>query len=285
MQKKKCSKCGKEKFLFGFYKCSRAKSGYKSACKECEREYAQANKEKRKETYNAWYEKNKEKRKGQYKEYFQEHKKELIEYNRQYRKTHKEQINKNERERVARNPEIKEYRRRYYEENKERIQVQKNEYKKKLRDVDSNFRLKDNLSSSVRTALCGRKGGIGVEKVIGQKIEDIKKHLENQFDETMSWDNYGAPSISKYTWNIDHVIAISYYNFFNPEEIKKCWNPRNLRPLSAMENSIRKNKFDITLIEELDIFDLLPEYLPDDLPEDVQYQIDRWKIDKNEKKK
>ena len=38
---------------------------------------------------------------------------------------------------------------------------------------------------------------------LGCNIETFKKHLEQQFTEGMSWENYGE-------WHIDHKIPLKY---------------------------------------------------------------------------
>ena len=57
----------------------------------------------------------------------------------------------------------------------------------------------------------------------------------------MDWGNYGA---GKYCWNIDHIKPIDSFNFtsYDDEEFKQCWALSNLRPLCAIENSIKHNK-------------------------------------------
>ena len=42
-------------------------------------------------------------------------------------------------------------------------------------------------------------------------------------------------------YHIDHIIPVSAYDFSIESDIKKCWNPRNLRIISAKENMIKKN--------------------------------------------
>jgi hypothetical protein len=74
-----------------------------------------------------------------------------------------------------------------------------------------------------------------IEQIIGLSLENYKKHIESQFEDWMSWDNWGL-----YTWHIDHIIPISSAK--NEEEIYKLWYYTNLRPLSAIENIKKSNK-------------------------------------------
>lgn len=71
--------------------------------------------------------------------------------------------------------------------------------------------------------------------VIGCSPDDLRNHIESQFVEGMSWENY-----SHTTWHIDHIIPISSAN--NQEEIYKLSHYTNLRPLWAKENYEKSNK-------------------------------------------
>ena len=88
-------------------------------------------------------------------------------------------------------------------------------------------------------------------KYTGISYNEYIKHFKN---DTL-WEYYcNGENI-----HIDHIIPVSAYDFNNPEEIKKCWNPKNLRLLSAYENVKKSNIFDFDLIKKYDIEHLLPE--------------------------
>ena len=63
------------------------------------------------------------------------------------------------------------------------------------------------------------------------------KHLKKQFDDKMTWDNYGK-------WHIDHKIPKSHFKYEIAEdpEFKKCWALENLQPLWAIENYRKGDK-------------------------------------------
>jgi endogenous inhibitor of DNA gyrase (YacG/DUF329 family) len=75
-------------------------------------------------------------------------------------------------------------------------------------------------------------------KALPYTPSDLKKHLEKQFDENMSWDNYGT------YWHIDHIIPQNYYKYSSMEDqnFLKCWSLENLRPLQSLENMLKKDK-------------------------------------------
>ena len=68
-------------------------------------------------------------------------------------------------------------------------------------------------------------------------MEELRTHLENQFDDWMNWDNHGL-------WHIDHIKPVASFDFtsMEDEDFKKCWALENLQPLKDTEN-MRKNAY------------------------------------------
>ena len=84
-----------------------------------------------------------------------------------------------------------------------------------------------------------------IEKNLGYTAEDLVEHIENQFDERMSWENWGQLDESgEFRWQIDHIIPQSHYKYVSLEEpmFAECWKLENLRPLCALENAKKGNK-------------------------------------------
>lgn len=83
-------------------------------------------------------------------------------------------------------------------------------------------------------------------KLISSSREELKQHLENQFESWMNWDNWKLYDVHTWsdndsltwTWNIDHIIPQSRlkYSSLQDENFQKCWALKNLRPLSAKQN-------------------------------------------------
>ena len=57
----------------------------------------------------------------------------------------------------------------------------------------------------------------------------------------------------------DHIIPQSLFDHTNEEEVKKCWNWRNLRYLPAEENMSKGDTLDMDLVKSYGIEDLLLE--------------------------
>ena len=70
----------------------------------------------------------------------------------------------------------------------------------------------------------------------GCDIEHFKQHIENQWEEGMTWENYGE-------WHIDHYVPLKYDNPTLEEVIDRLhWE--NTQPMWASEN-IKKGNRDI----------------------------------------
>ena len=70
-------------------------------------------------------------------------------------------------------------------------------------------------------------------ELVGCSLEFLKSHLEKQFDDKMTWDNYGS------YWSLDHIMPMASFDLSIKEEQNKCFNWMNLQPLERKEN-IRK---------------------------------------------
>ena len=93
------------------------------------------------------------------------------------------------------------------------------------------YRLYNCMKSSIYQGLNGHTEGVGTWKILGYSCEDLMSHLENQFQDGMSWDNYGE-------WEIHHIIPRSMFHYvnFRDVEFKKCWQLNNLQPLWLKEH-------------------------------------------------
>lgn len=134
--------------------------------------------------------------------------------------------------------EILQYHQTYSRINKNKIRQYQNKYEKEKRSNDPAFKLRKNCSSLIRIILKGNKSKSSILEHLPYTMSELKQHLEKQFDDKMTWENYG-----KY-WHIDHIIPQSSFTFtsMSDESFKKCWDLNNLRPLEAIENIRKSNK-------------------------------------------
>jgi len=110
-------------------------------------------------------------------------------------------------------------------------------YVREKHQNDPQYKLNDNFSGAIYKALRDDKNGYHWENLVPYNLEDLKEHLENQFEDGMTWDNYGD-------WHIDHIIPKSHFDFTDPEdeEFQECWALENLQPLWAEENLKKSDK-------------------------------------------
>ena len=114
----------------------------------------------------------------------------------------------------------------------------KRQYEKNRRQ-NIKYRVSGNVSRGIRRSLKSDKNGRHWESLVGYTIIQLKDHLEKQFTDGMTWENYGK-------WHIDHIRPICSFNIedYECDDFKKCWSLSNLRPLWAIENQIKNGKFD-----------------------------------------
>ena len=73
-------------------------------------------------------------------------------------------------------------------------------------------------------------------KLIGCDIPHLIKHLESNFKDGMTWDNYGK-------WHVDHIQPCISFDLEDINQQKKCFHYTNLQPLWAKENWLKGDKY------------------------------------------
>ena len=137
---------------------------------------------------------------------------------------------------------VKEYHKTWRENNKDKIRKTKREYEKTRKSNDPVYKLVGNFRTAIYTVLKEnnvKKFGHYFD-ILGYSQENLINHLENQFDDKMSWENYGK-------WHVDHKLPITFFNFtsIEDEEFKKCWSLDNLQPMWGSENISKSNRINL----------------------------------------
>ena len=124
----------------------------------------------------------------------------------------------------------------YYNEKKKEYNK---EYNRKRRKSDIKFRFENGIKSAISFALKRNNNGRKWQILVGYTLQDLMIHLEKQFDNKMTWDNYGI------YWEIDHKIPKSWFKYLKAEdqEFKKCWALDNLQPLEKSLNRKKHNYY------------------------------------------
>jgi hypothetical protein len=127
----------------------------------------------------------------------------------------------------------------YREKNIEKIREVKRNYEKNRKATDPIYKLINNFRTAIYQVLKEnnvQKNGHYFE-VLQYSPEELIIHLENQFKDGMTWDNYGE-------WHVDHILPISSYSIqeIGDDEFMRCWSLSNLQPMWGEENIKKSNK-------------------------------------------
>jgi hypothetical protein len=220
MNLKKCTKCEQEfEATTEFF--HRHNDKFHPWCKSCKnidrKKYEERYKGKYKEQKKEYRDKNKEKIKEWHKQNYQENKERLLEQSKiQYKKTSDKVCARTKKYRED-NPEwYREYKRGWYGRNK----------------------LRCTMSRGVWGCLSGRQKSSRTFDYIGCTVEELWLHLESQFQNGMTRENYGE-------WHVDHIVPLYSFDFDNDLEnnLKIAWHYTNLQPLWAKDNLSKGKNF------------------------------------------
>lgn len=142
------------------------------------------------------------------------------EYVKQWKEKNKEKANFHKKQwRINNTEQIKEYRRSYVNE----------KY-----NNDLLYKIKDNISSSIRRHLKVRKSSRTLE-ILGCSIPFLIEYIESKFQEGMTWENHKLRG-----WHIDHIIPLSSAKSY--DDIIKLNHYTNLQPLWWQDNLQKSDK-------------------------------------------
>jgi hypothetical protein len=148
-------------------------------------------------------------------------------YHSLYEKNNKEKLREYQRERSPnRKGYRKAYRNRPYVKEKER----------ELNKTNITYRLRKGLRHRLRQVIKQKSNTLRTEDLVGCSLSFLKKHLESQFTEGMSWDNYGV-------WHVDHIKPCCMFNLFEESQKKECFHYTNLQPLWGEDNCKKGGTF------------------------------------------
>jgi hypothetical protein len=175
-------------------------------------------------------------------------------YERDYYIKNKEAINKKNNDNYQKNKEkikIKSQ----TEEFKKRTNLVKNKRRKVRRREDPVYRLREIWHVQISKAIKGSKEN-SCFTYLPYTIDQLKLHIESQFEPWMNWDNQGVYNVntwddndqSTWRWQVDHIIPQSHfpYNSLTHPNLQKCWALENLRPLSAKQNILENDRRPMT---------------------------------------
>lgn len=214
---KVCRICKKDKFLVDFHIKRGTPDGHRNECKECVKEIQKKYKEdtdfkgKNKIYHKKRYDEKRDELLEKKKIYYQKNREKLLDYKKEYR-------DKNN------NETFKKWR----ENNLDVMANHQTKYRKKYPHV---IAWRSILHSTLKRLGTSKEGH--TIYMLGYSALDLKKHIEKQFLDGMTWDNHGE-------WHIDHIKAVTTYE--NTTSVKEVCALENLQPLWAFDN-LSKNRY------------------------------------------
>jgi ATP-dependent Lon protease len=134
---------------------------------------------------------------------------------------------------------LKQYIKEYRKNNVDKIRQIKRDYERYRKASDPAYKLISNFRTAIYQVL--KENNVEKNKhyfdILKYTPEELISHLEKQFTDSMTWENYGE-------WHVDHRIPISSFNFesVDDDSFIKCWSLENLQPMWGNENIIKGSK-------------------------------------------
>jgi hypothetical protein len=221
---KRCIKCGEEKLMTKEYFPVRksAKDGYRNECKTC------CNARARHRDKQRLLNETDEQRVQRLAKYKVKREKPKVREKRKRNKAAWDERNKEHR--LA-------YSKEYYSNQENRDKV--NAYRRNRRATDPVYKLQANVRCAIRHGFFYHNAAKdnSTWKALPYTPQQLKEHLERQFSDWMTWENYGK------RWDIDHIYPQSKLPFdsFNHPNFIRCWSLDNLQPLEKIANIKKSN--------------------------------------------
>ena len=92
---------------------------------------------------------------------------------------------------------------------------------------------------SALTRLTGTRKHSKTFSLIGCSVSALKVHLESQFVEGMTWENYGS------AWHVDHFIPLARFDLRDEKQQKLAFYFENLKPLWKAANHRKSDLIEV----------------------------------------
>lgn len=267
---KACNRCKKTKLFEHFTKDKNAKDGFAIYCRPCRsamrkevypryrdkaisksKEYREAYPEKVAIAKKRCYEAKKEEYLAKSKMRYIKNREHTLEHTARYRAKNREKIRQRNARYYAENRKVIIAKQAEYQKREaERINEYSRRYVKKRRKADKLYALQTNMRGRFKFELAkrGEVKWLKVNDYLGCSWLELRAHLEDQFTDGMSWDNYGD-------WHVDHIVPLAIAE--TKEHLITLCHHTNLQPLWEFDNISKGAK------------------LPDDIPKHLTHIVEQ----------
>ena len=152
------------------------------------------------------------------------------------------------------------YKKRFYNEHYDlkiiirreyRVDIKKIDYNKRKKELVLNFKIACNLRTRNYKAFRSqnfRKTNKTID-LLGCSHSFFQRWIIHQQYGKIFFDNYGS------VWQIDHCLPISSFDLLDVNDLKKCFNWINFRPMYFIDNNSKKSKIDpyLYILQEITV--------------------------------
>merc|ERR1711991_129039 len=233
----KCKSCDRDLPKTSFYLKDKKKKRYDTTCKTCRKESARQwhsdNRETSLANKKAWHEANRDKMLANMSRRYYGNREEDLESRRQWRNENPDRVKAwNDKAYKKHRDKILKQKKEYGKKNRKRI----NKYQREKYQNDMSYKIAVLTRSRVRDFIKGDVKESSALEYLGKDLDFVQAWLNFQFYDGMDFSNHGD------YWHIDHVTPCESFDLTNEEELKKCFNWKNLQPLRAKKNISKGDK-------------------------------------------
>lgn len=219
-----CGKCEQYMDVANFCK-AKTWDGLRSTCQDCLHADRMANRSKMTEYNKKYWKKTMVEQKEKSKQWRSENKEYISTKHKEWRAINGKEYDKKQWQQRKNDPAYKEYYNAY-----------RREYDKLQRKTNPHYKIKVNFMRRLREVIHADSRALHTAELLGCSVEDFKSHLESQFDEKMSWENY-----SNTGWHIDHIVPCAYFDLTRKSHQRRCFHWSNMQPMWSVENITKRD--------------------------------------------
>lgn len=126
------------------------------------------------------------------------------------------------------------YDKQYRTDNRDKIYSR---YVEKIKN-DLQYRLASYLRRRLRISIKKQVKVGSAVRDLGCLMKELIVYLENQFQEGMTWDNWGMCG-----WHVDHIKPLASFDLSDPVQLREACHYTNLQPLWAKDNLAKGDRY------------------------------------------
>jgi hypothetical protein len=107
-------------------------------------------------------------------------------------------------------------------------------------DIAQRKKLRSKWALALRRYIIESNPNENYAPFFGLDSKTMKRWIELQFKGGLDWGNYAK------SWQFDHIVPVVYFDYYNEEDLKLCWNFINIR-VEPFQLNKNKTGFSIAL--------------------------------------